>query len=84
MAALIGLATARSRGEYTSAFMSLAAVPKGLNSTRSLAVPVAVKLKVSPSICVVDRVAMLVNGVVSPSESRTTCPPTPVASKRTS
>ena len=62
MAALIGLATARSRGEYTSAFMSLAAVPKGLNSTRSLAVPVAVKLKVSPSICVVARVAMLVNG----------------------
>ena len=81
MAALMGLAAARSRGEYTSAWMLLAAVLNGLNSMRSPGLPGVVRLKLSPSICSVARLAASVKGVDLPSDRRTTWPAVPVVKR---
>ena len=81
MAALMGLATARSRGEYTSDWMLAAAVLNGLNSMRSPGLPGVVRLKVSPSICSVAKLDASVNGVACPSDSRTTWPAVPVVKR---
>ncbi|MNV63235.1 hypothetical protein D3C71_1558180 [compost metagenome] len=81
MAALTGLAAARSRGEYTSACMLAAAVLNGLNSIRSPGVPGVVRLKVSPSMFSVAKLAASVNAVACPSDRRTTWPAVPVVNR---
>ncbi len=81
MAALMGLAAARSRGEYTSDWMLAAEVLNGLNNMRSPGLPGVVRLKFRPSICSVARLAASVNGVDVPSDKRTTCPAVPVVKR---
>src|SRR3989344_8976017 len=66
MAALMGLAAARSRGEYTSDWILAAAVLNGLNNMRSPGLPGVVRLKFRPSICCAARAAASVSGVDVP------------------
>ena len=61
--------------------MLLAAVLNGLNSMRSPGLPGVVRLKLSPSICSVARLAASVNGVDLPSDRRTTWPAVPVVKR---
>ncbi len=74
MAALMGLAAARSRGEFTRALMLAAASAKGLNRMRSPAAPAPVRLKVRPSMFCRLGSVRLVKPVVLPSDRRTTWP----------
>jgi hypothetical protein len=88
MAALTGLAAARSRGEYTSDWMFAAALAKGLNSTRSFVAPGVVNENLRPSTEMplgAVRSDRRGTGVTFPSDRRTICaalPPEGV--KRTS
>ena len=80
----MGLAAARSRGEYTSDWMLAAALAKGLNSTRSFTAPAVVNLKVNPSTIVPAGSVRSATAVVLPSDRRMIWPAGAGPVKRTS